>query len=91
LHNSFTKSRVRKAKLSKLQKLLDLDHPVGKEFITAHDLCDRWRKDLPLDYKDSNRADGGETTYCDAHLRHHMVDITEHTLDGKSFNRRVLV
>jgi hypothetical protein len=71
---------------------LDLDYPLDKGSITAHDLWDRWRNHKSLEERHNKRADDGEIGYCDDYycmvdITEHMVDITEHTLDGKAFNR----
>jgi hypothetical protein len=77
------------------QNLLDLDYPVDKGSFTIRDLRNKWRnyqetQEGPIRYN-RYRADHGETDQCDAYGRDSTVDITEHTLDGKAFYRRVLV
>ncbi len=70
---------------SDFQNLLDLDYPVDKGSITAHDLWDRWRNHKLIDWRRNKRADGVDDFRCDAYGHGGLVDITEHTLNGKVF------
>jgi hypothetical protein len=66
---------------SKIQNIWDLDYPIDKEPITASKLLSRWRNHRFL-LLDNPR---GEIDPCAASRFTRLVDITEHTLDGTTF------
>jgi hypothetical protein len=70
---------------SDLQNLLDLDYPLDEEHISALNMGSGWRKHQVPSSPRNYRADEGPTYNCGTFLPIRSVNITERTLDGKSF------
>lgn len=70
---------------SDLQNLLDLDHPMEKRPISS---LESWKSHLLIGkerWESSSRNDDGHIWQCSAFRFTRLVDVTEHTLDGKAF------